>query len=139
MRALRAVLTLVLAVAAVALIAGEARAQGKVKGDKHGGQVIIVQQGHDRWDGHRKPLKKKVTVNDAAGIARAVLHEQGYYVVRIEQVRETQIIYYRRGNMGRGRGKGPIERMIIRPSSERVVIERAPRPVLAQINVRLGY
>jgi hypothetical protein len=135
MRVLRAVQMLVLPLAAAALVGGEARAQGKAQGDKHG-HVVVVQQGHQ---GHAKWPKKKVTVTDAVGVTRVVLREQGYDVVRVEQVREMQIVYYRRGNMGRGRGKGPIERMIIRPSPDRIVIERAPSPVLMQINVRLGY
>jgi hypothetical protein len=137
MRLSRAVHTLfVLPVATVALLSGAARAQGKGNKEHHGGRVVVVQQGHER---HGPRPRKRVTVTDAVGVTRVVLREQGYEVVRVEQIREMQIVYFRRGNMGRGRGRGPIERMIIRPSPDRVIIERAPGPVLAQINVRLGY
>ena len=137
MRLMRAVQILfVVPVAAVALVSGSARAQGKGNKDHHGGRVVVVQQGHDR---HAPHPRKRVTVADAVGVTRVVLREQGYEVVRVEQVREMQIVYFRRGNMGRGRGRGPVERMVIRPSSDRVIIERAPGPVLAQINIRLGY
>ena len=136
MRLRRAVHVLfVLPVAAVTLVSGAARAQGKGNREHHGGGRA-VQQGHDRREAHQR---KRVTVTDAVGVTRVVLREQGYEVVRVEQIREMQIIYFRRGNMGRGRGRGPVERMIIRPSPDRVIIERAPGPVLAQINIRLGY
>ena len=137
MRLTRAVhVLLVLPVAAATLVSGVARAQGKGNREHHGGRVVVVQQGHDRREAHQR---KRVTVTDAVGVTRVVLREQGYEVVRVEQIREMQIIYFRRGNMGRGRGRGPVERMIIRPSPDRVIIERAPGPVLAQINIRLGY
>jgi hypothetical protein len=47
-------------------------------------------------------------------------------------------VYYRRGNNGRGRGHGPLEKMVIRPAPDRIVIEAAPRSVLLQVNLRLG-
>jgi hypothetical protein len=41
--------------------------------------------------------------------------------------------------MGRGKGKGPIEKVIIRPEPERVVfVSQPPRGVMVDINVRLG-
>ena len=43
---------------------------------------------------------------------------------------DTRVVYYRRGNMGRGRGKGPLLYMLVRPTRERIVIERAPQSVL---------
>jgi hypothetical protein len=48
-------------------------------------------------------------------------------------------VYYRRGNMGRGKGKGPIEKIVIRPEPDRVVFVSAPpRGLMVDINVRLG-
>jgi hypothetical protein len=118
---------------AVAVLATRVEAQGKGKGDKH--DRVIVQQGH----GKRPKVKKVVTSDEAVDVTRAVLREQGYELVRVEQRGDVRVIYYRRGNMGRGRGKGPIVYMIVRPSPDRIIIERAPNSLLVQINVRLGY
>jgi hypothetical protein len=126
---------LILLPLAVAVLATDADAQGKGKGndDKH--RHVVVQQGHGK-----EPKKVKVhTSDEAVDITRVVLREQGYELVRVEQKRDVRIVYYRRGNMGRGKGKGPIMYMVIRPSSERIIIERAPSSVRMQINVRLGY
>ncbi len=118
---------------AAAVLATDVEAQGKRNGDKHG--HVIVQQGH-----HKGPkVKKVVTSDEAVDVTRIVLREQGYELVRVEQRRDARVIYFRRGNMGRGKGKGPIMYMVVRQSPDRVVIERAPRAVLVQINVRLGY
>jgi hypothetical protein len=122
----------------VAGLASEAQAQGKGKGDKHG-NAVVIQQGHGKGhEGKRHEGKKVVTTDHAVDVTRVVLREQGYELVRVEQRRDVRIVYYRRGNMGRGRGKGPIMRMVIRPSADYVVIEQAPQPLLVQINVRLG-
>jgi hypothetical protein len=119
--------------AAVLLLATDAQAQGKGKGKGEKHDRVVVQQGHPK--GH----KRKVTSDDAVDVTRIVLREQGYELVRVEQRRDVRVVYYRRGNMGRGRGKGPIMYMIIRPSDDRIIIERAPSPLTVQINVRLGY
>lgn len=135
MSVLRATSTLVLPVLALTLATG-AQAQGKSKDRDHSRErVVIVQQGHPKG-----PKYKRVKSSDeAVDVTRVVLHEQGYELVRIERRGDARIVYYRRGNMGRGRGKGPIMYMIVRPSTERIVVERAPGPLLAQINIRLGY
>ena len=85
-----------------------------------------------------KRAKRVVTTDRAIVVTREVLVKHGYEVVRVETVRGARVVYYRRGNMGRGRGKGPIVRMVIRPVEERVVFEQAPRGLVAEINVRLG-
>ena len=115
------------------VLATEVEAQGKRKGDKHG--HAIVQQGH----GKRAKVKRVVTSDEAVDVTRIVLREQGYDLVRVERRRDARVVYYRRGNMGRGKGKGPIMYMVVRPSPDRILIERAPSPLLMQINVRLGY
>ena len=102
-----------------------AHAQGKGHGRSHGTPP-----------GHAK--KQVVTTDRAIVVTREVLVSHGYELVRVERLGESRVIYYRRGNMGRGRGKGPVERMVVRPAQERVVFEAAPRPLLVDINVRLG-
>jgi hypothetical protein len=86
----------------------------------------------------QKERKKAVTPDHAVEVTQLVLKEQGYLIVRVERVDGARVVYYRRGNNGRGRGKGPLEKMVIRPATDRVVIEAAPRSVLLQINLRLG-
>ena len=123
---------------AVTLLAADAEAQGKEgkgKGKADKPDHVVVLQGQPK---HAKKVKV-YTSDEAVDVTRIVLREQGYELVRVEQRRDARVVYYRRGNMGRGRGKGPIAYMVIRPSSERIVIERAPSPLMMQINVRLGY
>ena len=82
--------------------------------------------------------KHYVVSNDKAlRVTRTVLVEQGYHVVRVERVGATQVIYFRRGNKGRGKGKGPLQRMVIRRVSDRVVFEEAEPSVLVNIDVKL--
>jgi hypothetical protein len=76
--------------------------------------------------------KKHVTPDHAVDVTRIVLVEQGYTIVRVERVSGTQVVYYRRGK------KGEIQRIFVRPAAETVVVERAPQPVLLQVNLRLG-
>jgi hypothetical protein len=137
MSALRTRHLLVLPVIVACAFTGEARAQGKSKDRQsgHGRSAIVHQQGHTK----RPKYKKVHTSDEAVDVTRIVLREQGYELVRVERRGDVRVVYYRRGNMGRGRGKGPIAYMVVRPSTERVIIERAPGPLLAQINIRLGY
>jgi hypothetical protein len=115
MRALRQVLWSGLAtVALLSVSAVPGHAQGKVK-YKH----------------------YTVTSDRAVTVTRTVLVQRGYRVVRIEQVGPTRVVYYRRGNMGRGKGKGPIQRMVIRTIRDRVIFEDAEPDVLVDIDVKL--
>jgi len=120
------------AVAAACLVYphSAAMAQGKGHGnrDEHGEHVPPGQ------------AKKKVVTADQAIVAtREVLVSHGYEIVRVERVHMTRVVYYRRGNMGRGKGKGPIERIVIRPEPDRVVfVSPPPRGLMVDINVRLG-
>lgn len=94
------------------------------------------EKAHGAPPGHLK--NRRVTSTEAVGVTREVLVAHGYRVVRVERMGLTRVVYYRRGNRGHGRGLGPMEKMIIRPSGERVVFESAPPKVLIDINVRLG-
>jgi len=73
----------------------------------------------------------------ARSVAREVLVRQGFEVVRIETVGTDQVVYYRRGNMGRGKGKGPMAKMIIRRVENKIVFVDTPEAILVDINVRL--
>ena len=88
-------------------------------------------QGH----GHKKEFA--VAPDRAVSVTREVLVRQGYEVIRLETVGNDQVVYYRRGNRGRGKGKGPPMKMIIRRVENRVVFVDTPDAVLVDINVRL--
>jgi hypothetical protein len=105
---------LVLALSAVALSVAPAHAQGKGK-DKH----------------------YTVSNDRAVTVTRNVLVRQGYDVVRIERVGATQVVYYRAGNRGRGRGKGPVQKMVIRTVERRIVFEDTPPAIMVDIDVNL--
>ncbi len=93
--------------------------------------VPAFAQGH----GHKKEFA--VAPDRAVSVTREVLGRRGYEVIRIETVGDDQVVYYRRGNMGRGKGKGPKMKMINRRVENRVVFVDTPDAVLVDINVRL--
>jgi hypothetical protein len=78
-----------------------------------------------------------VSSERAISVTRAVLIRQGYAIVRVQRVGPTHVVYYRRGNMGRGKGKGPLQRMVIRTLRDRVVFEETEPSVLVDIDVKL--
>ena len=86
----------------------------------------------------RGPKKEFVVAPDRAiSVTREVLVRQGWEVVRIDVVGNDRVVYYRRGNMGRGRGKGPLVKMIIRRVENRVLFVDVPDAILVDINVKL--
>ncbi len=107
---------LVLALAALAMVSAPAHAQGK---------------------GREKEKHYTVSSDRAVTVTRNVLVRQGYDVVRIERVGGTQVVYYRAGNHGRGRGRGPLQKMVIRTVERRVVFEDTPPAIMVDIDVNL--
>lgn len=88
----------------------------------------------------RGPKHYSVTTDRAYVVTHDVLGRHGFEVVKIENDGDDRIIWYRAGNHGRGRGKGPLEKMIIRriPAERRVLFVDAPSDVLMDIDVRLN-
>lgn len=86
----------------------------------------------------KKKKVKVISTGDGVIIARDILVKHGYEVVRVDIVDDTRVIYYRVGNRGRGKGKGRLERIVVRREPERIVFVNAPRAVLVDINLRLG-
>lgn len=78
-----------------------------------------------------------VTSDRALQVTRVVLSEQGFEVVRVEVDRGDQVVYYRRGNMGKGKGKGRLERLVVRRVENRIVFVDTPDAFLVQIDLRL--
>src|SRR5437870_9365010 len=85
------------------------------------------------------PKKYAVTTDRAVVVTREVLVKQGYEVVRVDNSGRDVIVWYRRGNRGRGRGKGPPVRMVIRrdPVANKIVFLETPSAILVDIDVRL--
>ncbi len=102
--------------------------------------VLTPAHAQDRGRGQNRAKKEKdtVSIEIALTATREVLTERGFDVVRIEQEDDFQIVYYRRGNRGRGRGGGPVERLIIRWTPERVEVRDAPDEIRIGIEVKLG-
>jgi hypothetical protein len=78
-----------------------------------------------------------VSSDKAMTATRAVLERKGYELVRVVNSGDAQVIYYRRGNNGRGKGGGPMERMVIRTVERRVVFEEVPSGLLLDIDLEL--
>ena len=88
-----------------------------------------------------KPVKakKSVSSSEAVDLSRELLIKHGFQVTRVETVKDAQVIYYRAGNNGRGRGQGPLRKMIVRPYGHIVTFEAAPENVRLDIKLRLGF
>ena len=83
------------------------------------------------------PKRYAVTQDRALAVTREVLVQQGFFVVRVETVRETSVLYYRRGNNGKGQGTGKLEKLVIRRDSGRVLFDETPVTLLVAIDLRL--
>src|SRR3989449_10402744 len=53
------------------------------------------------------PKKYAVTTDRALVVTKDVLVAQGYEVVRVENSGRDYVVWYRRGNRGRGKNQGP--------------------------------
>jgi hypothetical protein len=84
-----------------------------------------------------KPKHYSVSHDRAFTVTKDVLGRHGFEVVRIEIKGGDRIVYYRRGNMGRGKGKGPMQTLIIRRVENRIVFVDVPDVVLVDIDIRL--
>jgi hypothetical protein len=85
--------------------------------------------------GKSKAKHYAVSSDRAMTVTRTVLERQGFEVVRVVRSEDAQVVYYRAGNHGRGKGQGP--RMVIRTVERRVVFEDAPPAVLVDIDLNL--
>jgi hypothetical protein len=87
----------------------------------------------------QEKAKKSFSVSaDVALEATTItLVAEGFDVVRLEPQEELLVVYYRRGNMGKGKGKGPMERMVIRRQRDVIVIEDVDPVILLKIEIAL--
>ena len=99
--------------------------------------VLVLAASTARAQEHGPKREFVVEPTRARAVTREVLVRQGFEVVRIETAGDDQVVYYRRGNRGRGKGKGPMEKMIIRRVQNRIVFVDTPDAILVDINIRL--
>lgn len=85
-----------------------------------------------------KAARKRVTSSQAVIVTREVLLSNGYQIVNVVPTGTTQVIYYRRGNRGNGRGLGPVEKIYVVPAGDIVRFQSVPEPLLSTILRRLG-
>jgi len=97
--------------------------------------AVSVAPAHAQGKGKEKHYG--VSSDRAVSLTRTVLVRQGYDVVRVERVGATQVVYYRAGNRGRGKGKGPVRKMVIRTVERRIVFENTPPAIMVDIDVDL--
>lgn len=103
--------------------------------------VTVPAAAQGRGQRNAKPEREArapVTVELAVGTAREVLVDQGFDVLRVDVHDDYQVIHYRAGNRGRGRGHGPPAKLVIRRSETRVVLEDATPDLRLAIEVKLG-
>jgi len=106
---------------------------------------LVAATGHAQGKGHQKqhdkvkhkPGEYVVATDRAIVVTRDVLVRHGYQVVRVEDDGDTRVVWYRAGNNGRGKGKGPLEKLVIRREHDRVVFVDTPPAFLVDIDVRL--
>ena len=120
-----------------------AQAQGKSKAkgaDKKNEKTVVVTSKGEVVSDKKldKAARKRVTTSQAVIVTRDVLVANGYRIVNVVPSGTTQVIYYRRGNMGNGRGLGPVQRLYIVPNAEIVTFRSVPDPLLTTILRRLG-
>ena len=136
------------AAALIVCIALPAHAQGKsgekkAEKTKSGKVTVVTSKGEVVSDKKtnkaiEKAARKRVTTSQAVLVTRDVLVANGYQVVNVVPTGTTQVIYYRRGNRGNGRGLGPVERIVVVPAGEVVQFRSVPEPLLGTILRRLG-
>lgn len=109
--------------------AAQASAPHGTAGDAHAARAKSVPPGH---------AKRHVTHDDAVSVSRQVLGEKGYVVSRVERKGNTRVIYYYRGNNGRGKGHGPLMHMVVRPTTvDRYSFDGAPKGLVPDMMARL--
>ena len=128
-------------VAMPALAQGKSNAKGAQK--KNEKTVVVTSKGEVVSDKKvdkaiDKAARKRVTTSQAIVVTRDVLVANGYRVINVAPSGTTQVIYYRRGNMGNGRGLGPIQKIYVVPNGEIVTFRSVPDPLLSTILRRLG-
>ena len=129
---------ILIATAALALgmaSASPAHAQGKSEKKAASTKTVMSSKSAAKAKG------PKISKAQALTTTRDLLSRHGYEVVRVEQLDAGQVIWYRRGNMGRGKGKGPLVRMVVRPATTHYVVE-APglaSAILKEITVKLSW
>jgi hypothetical protein len=143
-------LALAMAVAVPAHAQGKSQGKGNGKGKEKPAVVTSTSRGEVastlKADNRSKkadrvangPKAKHVSMRQAVSVTRDVLVANGYQVTQVLQSGSNQVIYFRRGNRGKGRGLGPVEKIVVVPAGQVVQFQSVPEPLLTTILRRLG-
>ncbi len=100
--------------------------------------VALVLVGPGRAEAQGSSHKAyKASPGHASTVVQEVLDQHGWTFVKFEDRGADRIVYYRRGNRGRGKGLGPMESFVIRRVDRQVVFVDVPDVLLVDIDVRL--
>jgi hypothetical protein len=118
-------------------------AEKKPEKPKAGKTIVVTSKGDVALDKKTdkavdKAARKRVSTGQAVVVTRQVLIDNGYQIVNVVPNGATQVIYYRRGNRGNGRGLGPVEKIVVLPAGDIVRFQSVPSPLLSTIMRRLG-
>jgi hypothetical protein len=143
-------LALAMAVAVPAHAQGKSQGKGNGKGKEKPavvtstsrGEVASTLKADNRSEKADRvangPKAKHVSMRQAVSVTRDVLVANGYQVTQVLQSGSNQVIYFRRGNRGKGRGLGPVEKIVVVPAGQVVQFQSVPEPLLTTILRRLG-
>lgn len=137
-----AIASMIVAAALPAHAQGKSKSKGAEK--KNEKTVVVTSKGEvvaaDKKTAKaiEKSARKRVSTSQAVVVTRDVLVTNGYQVLNVVPSGTTQVIYFRRGNMGKGRGLGPVQKLYVVPSGEIVTFRSVPDPLLTTILRRLG-
>jgi len=79
----------------------------------------------------------KASPDHASTVVREVLDQHGWVFVKFEDRGGDRVVYYRRGNRGRGKGLGPMESFVIRREKRQIVFVDVPDVLLVDIDIKL--
>jgi hypothetical protein len=100
--------------------------------------AVAQGKGKDQPPARANQPASGISLDVALSATKDVLVGQGFEVVRVEPAGDRQVVYYRAGNQGRGKGQGPPVRLVVQRVGDRIVLEDAPDAVRLEIGVRLG-
>src|SRR3954469_16831186 len=106
------VLAAVVAVPAHAQGKGKDKEKNREKGKDKDKVTVVTTTSGGEVVALKRPVvvrQKRVTMPQAVSVTREVLVANGYQVTQVVPSGTTQVIYFRRGNRGNGRGLGPVE------------------------------
>ena len=102
------------------------------------GVATAQAQGRGKKKSKTSEKPGKISVELVLSSAQDVLKAEGFDVIKVETKGDLQIVHYRAGNQGKGKGKGPPRTMVIRRVDNGFELKDAPVEVKLKIELKLG-